>query len=409
MKTKEIANTIVHLIFLLAFYKSSLAQSFTWQVTPYSSGRVEHLVADSNGNIFTNAFYGVVRSTDNGLSWSKCRDHLANLTGDGGTRLYGGLGSCLYISTDEGDSWEQIFFAGESTWIAGGLAADTSGVIAASYEEFKRGIVQAGVFLSTDYGSTWKRDGPFELVELIAIQPGGRMFGAVMSTPFRFPDSCDDVWNVGDSLSSRTWSYGFVGDAIVLAGTIDGVYKSTNNGTTWSKAGLDSISIGSFTVNTDGEIFAAGDGGIYYSADTTRTWTLANSGLADFLGEKLVVNSNGYVFISTYNGQIYRTMQPTTPAKERHSHISATFALYQNYPNPFNPSTTIQFELPRQTWARLDIYNIIGQHIRTLVDGTKPAGRYAIVFDSAKLPSGVYFYHLQAGNFSETKKLVLAK
>jgi hypothetical protein len=106
------------------------------------------------------------------------------------------------------------------------------------------------------------------------------------------------------------------------------------------------------------------------------------------------------------NGITYGTLDAIDDRKQPRPGLPQ---LLQNYPNPFNPTTTIQFELAHQTYARLDIYNIIGQHISTLVDGTKPAGRYSVVFDGGNLPSGVYFYYLQAGNFSEAKKLLLAK
>jgi hypothetical protein len=86
-----------------------------------------------------------------------------------------------------------------------------------------------------------------------------------------------------------------------------------------------------------------------------------------------------------------------------------SYELAQNYPNPFNPSTTINFQLPVTGHVTLKIFNILGNEIATLINTTKTAGRYEINFDAAGLASGVYVYHLAAGDFSETKKMLLVR
>ena len=83
--------------------------------------------------------------------------------------------------------------------------------------------------------------------------------------------------------------------------------------------------------------------------------------------------------------------------------------LEQNYPNPFNPSTTISYELPRASTVSLKIFNTLGQEIATLVNEGKEAGYYQAVWNASNVPSGIYFYRLQAGEFVETKKAILLK
>jgi hypothetical protein len=86
------------------------------------------------------------------------------------------------------------------------------------------------------------------------------------------------------------------------------------------------------------------------------------------------------------------------------------FKLMQNYPNPFNPSTTIAFSVEHTGRATLEIYNILGQRIGTLLDGVVEAGKYHLVhFNGQGLPSGVYLYRLQSGSKNELKKLLLLK
>jgi len=88
---------------------------------------------------------------------------------------------------------------------------------------------------------------------------------------------------------------------------------------------------------------------------------------------------------------------------------SLTFSLEQNYPNPFNPSTIISWQSPIGSWQTVKIYDVLGNEVVTLVDEYKPAGRYEVELDAATLPSGVYFYQLKAGEFVNTKKMILLK
>jgi len=90
------------------------------------------------------------------------------------------------------------------------------------------------------------------------------------------------------------------------------------------------------------------------------------------------------------------------------------YSLSQNYPNPFNPTTMIHFELPRASEVRIEIFNLLGQRIHTLVEGTKPAGRYDVTWDGKNeqgvpLSSGIYIYRLTAGEYQRTLKMILLK
>jgi hypothetical protein len=89
--------------------------------------------------------------------------------------------------------------------------------------------------------------------------------------------------------------------------------------------------------------------------------------------------------------------------------VPKSIELAQNYPNPFNPSTTIRFGLPARSYVRLEVHNTLGQQVATLQDGEIDAGYHEMVFDGIGLPSGVYFYRMQAGSFSNSKKLLLIR
>jgi hypothetical protein len=89
--------------------------------------------------------------------------------------------------------------------------------------------------------------------------------------------------------------------------------------------------------------------------------------------------------------------------------VPAEFALEQNYPNPFNPSTRIKYSIGSKQFVSLKVYDVLGNEIATLVNEEKPSGDYELQFLAVNLPSGIYFYKLEAGNFTKTKKMILMK
>jgi hypothetical protein len=89
--------------------------------------------------------------------------------------------------------------------------------------------------------------------------------------------------------------------------------------------------------------------------------------------------------------------------------IPSTYYLFQNYPNPFNPATTINYSLPIKSRVELVVYNTLGEEVIQLVNRENEAGSYSVELDANGLSSGIYFYRLQAGDFIETKKMMLMK
>jgi hypothetical protein len=89
--------------------------------------------------------------------------------------------------------------------------------------------------------------------------------------------------------------------------------------------------------------------------------------------------------------------------------IPTEFALSQNYPNPFNPVTKIEYSLPKESKVKLEVFDVLGRSIATLIDDTKSAGRYAVDFDASRLSSGLYIYRLSASDKLFIKKMLLLK
>jgi hypothetical protein len=89
--------------------------------------------------------------------------------------------------------------------------------------------------------------------------------------------------------------------------------------------------------------------------------------------------------------------------------VPLIYALGQNYPNPFNPTTQIDYSLPKQTFVTISVFNLLGQEVATLVNSLKPAGVHEVTFNASDLPSGIYYYRIKAGDYTDARKMMLVK
>ncbi|MBK9096686.1 MAG: T9SS type A sorting domain-containing protein [bacterium] len=103
------------------------------------------------------------------------------------------------------------------------------------------------------------------------------------------------------------------------------------------------------------------------------------------------------------------TELPSDVGEEKDIDSPNKYLLLQNYPNPFNPLTNIKFQIADYGLVTLKVYDILGRETSTLMNEELPAGNYQINFNASHLATGVYFYQLRAGNYTETKKMILIK
>jgi hypothetical protein len=156
-------------------------------------------------------------------------------------------------------------------------------------------------------------------------------------------------------------------------------------------------------------LFVGTYGGVFLSANNGTSWTAVNSGLTDLIVFSLAV-SDANLFAGTNSGVSRRSLaEMITLVRIQSPCLPAQFSLYQNYPNSFNPSTSITYQLPINTFVVLKVYDALGKEIEILVNKLQSAGYHSITFSAGNLPSGVYFYRLQAGTYTDTKKLLVLK
>lgn len=275
--------------------------------------------------------------------------------------------------------------------------------------------------MSSDNGATWvsrssglptltQTNTNTQVTSLAVI--GTNLFAGTGNGVFESTDNGTSWARVNNGSPGLICSLAARGTELFAGTFLDGVYRSNNNGATWTHAQIGSnVSVMSLCV-VGTNVFAgtwAGGESAYILSNSDSSWRA--TGMAGTTYVTSFAADNGILFAGTLSYSVWRRpiSELLTGTKSKTDDIPNNFALMQNYPNPFNPSTAISYQLPANSVVTLRVYDVLGKEIRTLVNERQNAGTYTIRFDGSGLPSGVYFYRLQAGNYSATKKLLFMK
>jgi len=381
---------------------------------------------ESGGIIYVSNEYGIYRSTDKGITWESTNysDKGARYIGmntnnfmffaNNTASWYG-----IYRSTDFGLTWTRKTLLGAMTLV---YLRDGS-ILAGCYDP---GLGESGIFKTTDNGNNWINTNTFTGI----------------STPSDFTlDTNNDIY-------------------VSYAGFA--VYFSTNNGNSWTNYGLSGLeySVMCLAIDSGGYIWAGSHlDGVYKTAGRTipvelvsftaevndnnvlLSWVTAseinNQGFQVERRETKDERSGDWNNIGYINGKgttteqqaysytdknltagkyLYRLTQLDFDGSFEYSKIVEIevkipfeFFLSQNYPNPFNPGTQIKYSIKEAGLVQLRVYDILGKEIANLVNTNKEAGDYSVDFNAAQLPSGIYVYRMQSGDFVSSKKMILIK
>jgi photosystem II stability/assembly factor-like uncharacterized protein len=215
-----------------------------------------------------------------------------------------------------------------------------------------------------------------------------------------------------DSFVVFNWNYGYIR---FLNGTTgyfnDGfLKKTTNSGYNWTNCD-STYNIKSFYfVNpTTGWVTGSYNTQIRRTTNGGLNWTLQQSQNASHLYSVYMVDAlTGYAVGA--NGTIVKTVTGGVTSVEKiGSEIPSEYELEQNYPNPFNQSTMFNVRCSMTGRVKVSVYDVTGKEVAVLINEELKAGVYEVRFDAGDLPSGIYFYRMEAGRFTETKKFILLK
>lgn len=410
------------------------------------------------------------RSVNGGLSWTRSTARwerfagIACLASNSRNTLFAGSSSDgFFTTTDQGSSWNAA-----ATSVIG---TSVNSLAVSANDRLYLGTSSNGLFESSDDGTTWKKmNTPFATrsVSWIGLNSKGHIFVVAQADLFRSTDN-GVTWDSKATSTSVRYMCAAIGPSDDLyASFSDDMYYSSNGGDAWVKknSGLPpSPAVTALTVGDHGEVWlGTSTGGLFFSADQGGTWVSKPTGLRGPSNKiknilclphnQLMINVDaayGYVgiyfedfgiFHSTNNGSTWRFLNtsvqysmetassihrmrdnkvlaglahgvmiwtPTATSAIGQVGQSVTqFVLDQNYPNPFNPNTTIRYAIPKPANVSLTIITTLGQEVATLVEGYKKVGEHQVQW-KANVPSGIYFYRLQAGEFAETKKMILLR
>jgi len=338
-----------------------------------------------NGNfiLISSGVNGVYRSS-NGTSWERKIDGFVNTDTarvfklySVGTNVFAGTGvytnesEAIYISQDNGDSWEPRNNGINAIHKECHMIYEINNMlfcsITAQFPVFHL------TFRSIDLGVNWEQ-----------ITQGG-MGGLGLSTDMEY-------------FNNKLYS------------AFATLYYSTDFGNSWVKADSGLGVHPSKLSSGHNKLFCiAGFSELYIKSDSGDVWELFMDGMGSDVEVSEIYVGNDYIFAGTETTNLWRYPASILSVKDISNGETVTnFDLQQNYPNPFNPSTIIQYVIGSRQFISLKVYDLLGKEIATLVNTEKPAGHYKVEWDASSLSSGIYFYQLRAGgNFAQTKKMIL--
>lgn len=378
----------------------------TWvSVNDGLANAITNSLAVIGSRIFAGTFgSGVNISTDNGASWTNVSDGLSDKSNSwifclcsSDTTLYAGTGSGVCISTNYGKTWEVFDHINSQEYQVNCIATYGKSIFA--------GVLD-GILISRDNGSTWSFiQNNLLLGPILSIAvSGANIFvgtlnhGVILSTDNGFS------WTaINNGLDiSNIWSI-VINNQRIFATTCNGIFLSTNLGTSWKRIAISRSYVRTLLATTGAEILAGTDTGILISRDYGQNWGVTN--LTN--GCPAIVMSGSTVFAAA--GEVWKCPIDNITAVDKNISYILNYILSQNYPNPFNPTTNISYSIPQLVNVTLKVYDLLGREVVELVNGEKNPGKYEVIFDGSNLSSGIYFYRLTAGSFSQTKKLLLIK
>ena len=429
------------------FYGIEKSTDFGISWTPVNSGiyaTTAYAIITSGNNIFS-GFYnkgGVFFTSDQGNSWEAKNSNLPNLQINdicvNGNSIYTATSYVgVHVTSNDGDNWNILYPALPATITFNAVAAFGNYAFAGNnnfiYKSSNNGINWSPVFSgscysiavnnnlvfagmynailrSSDFGTTWFA---FSSPSVYSFSFSGNTVFAGTSNGQVLCSSDNGVtWNIilngnfGTIRGLACYNYS------LFAGTSNnGVLRTTDMGITWvlCNSGLGSLNI-SHLIMYQQNVFVASDN-IYVSTNYGANWTIVSYGMYGANPTRLAIKIP-YIFIGTNGLSVWRRpLAEIVGIKQTSREVPNEFYLHQNYPNPFNPITKIKFSIPNgivvQTF--LSVYDILGREVATLVNEKLSPGTYEIEWDASNFPSGVYFYKLTAGDFTQTKKMLLIK
>ncbi|MDD5361643.1 MAG: T9SS type A sorting domain-containing protein [Ignavibacteria bacterium] len=370
-------------------------------------------------NIFAMTSHGVYLSTDNGANWTMKYNSLPYLGikafAVSGNKIFAGQDSVgVYVSTNSGDNW---------TAANNGLTDLFVYSFLVSGNKIFAGTKSGRVFLSTNDGGNWTSVSsglPTDYLFSLAVS-GSNIFAGYFESGIFLSTNYGTNWTaINNGLTGLDIScIAVMGERIYASVYEKGIFLTTNNGGDWNKIG-NGLPSGNIYVNTlevyGTNIYAGvnnwsnNNSAFYVSTDYGANWISKSQGLPDSATVNGIKIANDYIFAGLTGSSVWRrNLSEVLGIQNGITTEPSGYYLNQNYPNPFNPSTKIEFKVLHSGNVKITVYDIMGREVQTIVNERLQPGTYETIFNGSGLNSGIYFYKMTAGGFTEVKRMVLLK
>jgi len=356
----------------------------TWETTSSEIQNIKRCFLRFQDKIYAGTVWGgIVSSTDDGTSWTTngITGGFVNSLVEANDSIYAGISSIgIYTTADQGETWSPA-----NNGLPNPLSVEKIIVVPESLVHGKIIFLATGqgVYYSTDYGNNWL--------------PGNIGF------------NYQNIWTIAATKTSANSGVN------LFAASKNYYFVSNDLGENWvtSTTGPNyesSLKLYSYPENPglDSVLFALADSKIIMTSDHGQNWKSLGDNIERTHFYDIDIDSN-YLYAGTSRGVWKRPLSEIISNLSPNNKIPTHFVLEQNYPNPFNPTTTIRYTIPHQSFVTIKIFDILGREIESLFQEENQPGTYEITWNAAIRPSGIYFYKINAGDYTEVKKMILIK
>lgn len=411
-------------IFLFSIFGTGIINAQWESASPSGNPYIMSFEVSPDGSGGTYLFAGssvsvVYRTSSHGQQWSSVtiasgfniwvHSLMAVQDQSSGTILFAALTGTpkMRRSTDFGETWSDANIGLSGTGY--GSLAIIDSVIFAGDEGVN---TRKGVFKSTNYGSNWSQTALNNRYIYALATMGPNLLAGTYNFGFQFSSNNGTSWIEAGFTNENVYAIAVI-DNNVFVSAQNSVFRTTDLGINWTPAGnnLPNNPVLAFATYENNLFASTQNFGVWLSTDFGGNWTNISEGFdPSYQANTLIVNEP-YIFAGRRSRGVWRRLlsEVVTSVELTDDQIPNDFTLKQNYPNPFNPSTKIKFSVPQSSFVTIKVYSILGKEITTLISEKKAIGSYEVDFNAKNLPSGVYFYKLQAGSFIESKKMILLR
>jgi len=401
----------------------NLGTTVTLESMAVTDANTVYIVGGDPPSTFVN-----LKTTNGGLNWFSFAG-----SSSGGVSVYflnvntGFLDGITTIqrTTNAGNNWTTVYTAPDTAvFLAFHFPnANTGYGVGFVYSPFQQQILNSAAIKTTNGGLSWTRlaqpisGANNELKDVFftdantgyAVGWGDNTVNILLKTT-----NGGNNWNsIGPTYSgSEMYSVkftdantGYVGGSSQI-----GLLKTTNAGLSWNNiytTGYPRITDTYFINANTG--FAIGDDGIMRTDNAGLIWTNQNSTYTNNVLKQIRFYGNDVGYVTGKNGLMLKTINGGIGIINISSEIPSSYSLQQNYPNPFNPTTKIRFDIPKSENVTIKVFDMLGKEISTMVSQQLQPGTYEAEWDASAYSSGIYYYKITSGSFTQTKKMVVVR